>query len=1081
MLENLLEKIWNIEEIRKGNNFSSLSPSLAGIIIYLKHKILKENFLILVSSDEEAEKIKSAIEIFSGKEKVLYIPSLPINPYEFLPQPLNTRINILRSFYLFQNFKVPFLILKASFLPIPFPEIKNLKLSIDETLNWENLIEALEDMSYSRVPQVQEPGEYAIRGNIIDFYSPLYENPVRAEFELEKISSLRFFEEETQKSIEKTGEAEIIPLNFNSKKLIKERIKFFEEKVTGLGGKKLLENPNFNLIFSLFTLKKEKRKGNFYIATYGLKYILNSWEETFEGLKEASEESRKSGFLELPAEEFFYQKDEREFLPDFKFEPLSFSEEKSISLKIRGLGIIPQDLRTFGSEYLQLKKENFEIYLFFSHPSHERILKRYLEENEFPFPFFYQGNLKENLVLEDLKIAMLSSSKILGEPPAKYKIHIPKDFSYIDEAFKKGERVVHIDYGIGIYEGLHSIEGGEFLKIKYSDGDLYIPMEKLHLISPYPKLENPPPLDFLGSKNFLRKKRKIQRTLKSMVTELLNLYASRKVSKGISHQVDGFLLKKVEDTFPFEETEDQIKVWEEVKGDMEDPSPMDRLVSGDVGFGKTEIAIRASVKAVESGFQVAILCPTTLLAFQHYRTFKERLKETPVNIDWISRFINKKEQKEILDRTRSGEIDILIGTHRLLSGDVEFKRLGLLIIDEEQRFGVSHKERLRILKKNVDTLTLTATPIPRTFNMAMLGLKSISLIGTPPPGRYPVDTSIIPFNLRFIKDAINFEINRGGQVFFVHNRVETLPEISELLQNLVPNFRFVITHGQMPEKELEKNMLKFVRCEVEGLLTTTIIENGIDIPKANTLIINNAHNFGLAQLYQLRGRVGRSDRQAFCYLLIPQEEKLPSSALNRLKVLEEFTALGSGFKVAARDFEMRGAGELLGKAQSGHMEALGYDLYMRLLEKTIKELKGIEEEEPEEISLKVRYEIPKSYIEEEALRLKAYRMLLEKEPEELEETFKDLFGPPPEEVKLLIEIARIRYKMKKLKIQRIEKQKDKIIFKFSKNTPLSFEKILKFVNGAGGRFTPEGLVIIPSSKENRDLVLFLKETLENLK
>ncbi|MEJ5165782.1 MAG: transcription-repair coupling factor [Thermoanaerobaculia bacterium] len=1081
MLENLLEKLLKIEEIRKGNNFSSILPSLSGIIIYLKHKILKENFLILVSSEEEAEKIKSGIEIFSEKEKVLYIPSLPLNPYEFLPQPLNTRINIMKSFFLFQSAKTPFLILRASFLPFPFPKVKSLKLKVGEGLSWENILKTLEDMAYTRVPQVQEIGEYAVRGNLIDFFSPLYEKPIRMEIELERINSLRYFDEQSQKSIEKTMEAEIIPLNFNSKELIIERKKFFEEKVTGLGGRRLLENPNFPIIFSIFTLNKEKRKGNFHISTYGLKYILKEWEDTFQDLIEAAQESKKTGFFDLPPEEYFFQKDEKEFLPDFKFEPLSFSENSSLPLKTRGLGIIPQDLKTFSFEYLQLIKEKFEVYLFLSHPSHERILKRYLEEQRLSFPYFYQGNLKENIVLEELKIALLSSSRILGEPPAKYKIQIPKDFSYIDEAYKKGERVVHMDYGIGIYEGLHSIEGGEFIKIKYSDGDLYLPVEKLYLLSPYPKLDNPPPLDFLGNKNFLRKKRKIQKTLKSMVLELLNLYASRKVSKGISHQVDGLLLKKIEDTFPYEETEDQLKVWEEVKMDMEDSSPMDRLVSGDVGFGKTEIAIRASVKAVESGFQVAILCPTTLLAFQHYRTFKERLADTPINLAWISRFINRKEQKEILERTKTGEIDILIGTHRLLSRDVEFKKLGLLIIDEEQRFGVAHKERLRVIKKNVDTLTLTATPIPRTFNLAMLGLKSISLIGTPPPGRYPVDTSIIPFNLRFIKDAINYEINRGGQVFFVHNRVESLPQISELLQNLVPNFRFVITHGQMNEKELEKNMLKFVRGEVEGLLTTTIIENGIDIPRANTLIINNAQNFGLAQLYQLRGRVGRSDRQAFCYLLIPQEEKLSPSALNRLKVLEEFTALGSGFKVAARDFEMRGAGEILGKAQSGHLETLGYDLYMRLLDKTIKELKGIEEEEIEEISLKVRYEIPKSYIEEETLRLKAYRMLLEKDPEELYGTFKDLFGPPPEEVKLLIEIARIRQRMKKLRIQKIEKQKDKIIFKFSKNTPVPFDKILKFVNEQGGRFTPEGLVIIPSLKEGKNLILFLREILESLK
>lgn len=1079
-MDEILQKFLDFEEIREGNTFSSLSPSLSGIVIYLKQKILKERFLILVSSDEEAEKIKSSIEIFSGKDTVNYIPPLPLNPYEFLPQPTGTKLNIIKSFYLFNENKSPFLIINGSFLPFPFPNFRTLKLKLNYEINYEELVDNLNNFFYVRVPQVQEIGEYSLRGSIIDIFSPLYEKPLRFEILIDKINSIRFFDEESQISIEYIKEAEILSLDLNLKNLIYEKKEFFKEKTTGFGGKKLMENPDYFSIFSLFSLNKDKRRGDFFVSTYGLKYVLKKWEEEFENLKENSIEAKNTGYLDLPAPDFFFPKDEKEFYPDFKFDPLSFVEEKSFSFKLRGLGIVSQNLKTFKDEYLQLLKEKFKLYIFSSNLSQEKILKRLFEEENLTPPKFVQGDLKENIVLEDLKVALLSSSKILGEPPAKYKINIPKEFSYFDETFNIGERVVHNDYGIGIYEGLESIDGVEFVKIKYADGTLFLPVEKLHILSPYPKIENPPPLDFLGTKTFYKKKKKIQKKLRSHILELLNLYAERKISKGISHYSDGLLLKEVENSFPYEETEDQIKVWEEVKMDMENPSPMDRLVSGDVGFGKTEIAIRASVLAVESGYQVAILCPTTLLAFQHFRTFKERLEKTPINIGWLSRFLSKNEQKDIVSKTKNGEIDILIGTHRLLSRDIEFRKLGLLIIDEEQRFGVIHKERLRVLKKNVDTLTLTATPIPRTFNMAMLGLKSISLIGTAPIGRFPIDTSIVAFNPKFIRAAINYEIGRGGQVFFVHNRIETLPEIADLLQNLVPNFRFVITHGKMPEKELESNMLKFVKGEVEGLLTTTIIENGIDIPKANTLIVNNAHNFGLAQLYQLRGRVGRSSRQAFCYLLIPEEEKLSASALARLKVLEEFTSLGSGFKVAARDFEMRGAGELLGKAQSGHMETLGYSLFLRLLEKTIKELKGIEEEEEIEISLKLKYEIPKDYIKEESLRLKAYRILLEKEPEELENTFIDLFGPIPKEVKILIEIAHLRKIMKKLKIQKIEKQRDKLIMKFLRNTPISFDKLLKFVNSKEGRFTPEGIIIIPIGKEGEDLVYFIKDSLMSL-
>lgn len=1080
-MEKLLEELLCIDEIKKGASFSSISPSLAGIIIFLKHKMLREKFLILVSSDEEAEKIKSAIEIFSGNGTVNIISGLPINPYEFLAQPLKTRINIIKSFYLFQSNTSPFLIINGAYLPFPFLKVEPVLLSKDKKIYYDELIELFDDFSYSRVPQVQEVGEFSVRGSIIDFFSPLYDKPIRVEISIENISNIKYFEPESQRSVEEIKEAVILPLEFVRKRSIKEKKVIFESKVTGLGGKKLMESPNFHSIFSIFFIGKEKRKGNFYIATYGEIYVLKKWKEQYEELLKTSEEMSNTGFFDLKTEDFFFAEDKNEFAPNFKFEPLGFSEKDTVILKTKGLGIIPQNLKTFEQEYLELLKEKYEIYIFSSHQSHQRILNKYFEDKILPFPNFVQKELKENVVLQDLKIALLSSSKILGEPPLKYKIQIPKNFSYIDEFCNKGERVVHIDYGVGIYEGLCSIEGAEFLKIKYQDGDLYLPVEKLYMLSQYPKIENPPPLDLLGNKTFYKKKKKIQKTLKNMLLELLNLYASRNVSKGISHFPDGLLLKQIENSFPYEETEDQLKVWEEVKYDMEDNTPMDRLVSGDVGFGKTEIAIRASVKAVESGYQVAILCPTTLLAFQHYRTFQERMPNLPINIKWISRFISKKDQKEIINKTKSGEVDILIGTHRLLSMDVEFKRLGLLIVDEEQRFGVVHKERLRVLKKNVDTLTLTATPIPRTFNMSMLGLKKISLIGTPPLGRTAVDTAIVHFNPRFIKDAINYEIRRGGQVFFVHNRIETLESLYILLQNLVPNVRFVITHGQMPERELEKNIIKFVKGEVEGLLTTTIIENGIDIPRANTLIINNAHNFGLAQLYQLRGRVGRSDKQAFCYLLIPVEENLSHSALMRLKVLEEFTALGSGFKVAARDFEMRGAGELLGKAQSGHLETIGYEFYMRLIEKTIKELKGIEEEEDVEISLKLKYEIPRDYISDENLRLKAYRMLLEKEPDQLKNLFEDIFGPIPKDLIILIEIAKLRKLMKILKVQKIEKQKDKISIKFSKNTPVSIDKLMKMVNKNEGKFTPDGLVIIRTGKEKEDLVYFIKEILENLK
>lgn len=1082
MLEDLKKELLKLGEIKEGREYCFISPTLAGIIISLKKIERNENFLILCPNEEIAESIKKGIGLFFDESSISIIKQFPISPYEFVPQPFGIKLNIILSFYKFRNFKDQFLIIVAPYLPYPFYNISPLKIKEGEKINYENLSKKLNNYFYRRNPQVKEIGEFSLRGCIIDIFSPNYENPLRIKFSLDEIENIKFFDKESQRSIERIKEIEILPLDFFERGFIEEKKEYFSSKITGFGGRKIIDSFEFPEIFSIFSHNKTKRNGNFICMIYNEKEVFEIWNEKYSEILERANFAKETGYFDLSPEDYFYAPNEEEFNFNCKFNQLFYNDLSVNKIKTKGLGIIPQDLKTFKSDFLELLNENYKIYLLFSHPSHERILKKYLENENLSFPVFIGKDINENIVLPDLKIALISSKTILGEPPSKYKIHIPKDFSYKDEAFLKGDRVVHVDYGIGIYEGLFSIEGKEYAKIRYSDGYLYIPVENLYLLSPYPKIENPPPLDFIGKQTFAKKKKKVQKELKKILKELLELYAIRKITKGISHHPDGILLKEVIDRFPYEETEDQLKVWEEVKLDMEEPYPMDRLIAGDAGFGKTEIAIRASVKAVEGGWQVAILCPTTLLAFQHFRNFKERLKNLPIEVAWLSRFLSKSEQKKIIERVKTGEIDILIGTHRLLSKDLHFKKLGLLIIDEEQRFGVNHKEKIRILKKNIDTLTLTATPIPRTFNMTLLGLKSISLIGTPPPGRFPVETAILKFNPNLIKQAIEYEVKRGGQVYFVHNRIETLDKIYQLLKNLTPNVRFVVTHGQMAEKELEENMIRFVKGEVEGLLTTTIIENGIDIPRANTLIINNAQNFGLAQLYQLRGRVGRSDRQAFCYLLIPPDEKLPESAVLRLKVLEEFTSLGSGFKVAARDFEMRGAGLLLGKAQSGHMEFLGYDMYLRLIEKTINELKGIEEEEEDiEISLKLKYEIPKEYISEEPLRLKAYRMLLEKEPEKLNEIFTDLFGPPPEEVKNLIEIARLRKIMKELKIKKVEKLKDKIAIKLRKDSKLSFEKLLKLVKDENGRFTPDGFILIPAGKEGKDLLYWLINIFESLK
>ena len=740
-------------------------------------------------------------------------------------------------------------------------------------------------------------------------------------------------------------------------------------------------------------------------------------------------------------------------------------------------------LPTVGREMRALRDEGYAVTLYLKHPSHRRVLGRYFDEEGLPAPAMVEAFLPESIVLEDLKVALLASGKLVGEPPAAPRPPSARAILPDLDEFKAGERVVHAEHGIGMYQGLHPIGGAEFVKIKFADGDVYLPMERLDTLTRYRGASGePPPLDRIGSHAFQKKKRKARKAMKSMVGELLNLYAMRKIAKGTAFSPDTEMVEELCAGFAFEPTPDQGRTWEEVKGDMEVSVPMDRLVCGDVGFGKTEVAIRAAFKAVQDGFQVAVLCPTTILAFQHHRTFSERLQGFPVHVEWLSRFIPAADQKKVVERVAGGTTDILIGTHRILSQDITYANLGLLIIDEEQRFGVAQKERLRQARKSVDTLTMTATPIPRTFNMALLGLKDMSLILTPPLGRFAVETSIVPFNPVFLRDAIRFELQRGGQIFFVHNRVERIEEIHAYLTTLVPEARIAVTHGQMGERTLERNMMAFIRGEADILLTTTIIENGIDIPHANTLIVNNAHTFGLAQLYQLRGRVGRSDRQAFCYLTVPSFDTITEGAMERLRALEEFTALGSGFRVAAKDLEIRGAGDLLGREQSGSIDSLGYDLYLRLLEKTVQEMKGLPDlTEEVELHLDIQAQIPPEYIPDEALRLKVYRQLLTAPLEDLPDALRDQFGPPPPVMELLLAVARVRRHLQRLKVRSAVCQPGKLVLRIDPATPVPIEQWIDIAGKfPGSYFSQDGALTLKQDREGDILVYWLDRFLADL-
>ncbi|HEX6046545.1 MAG TPA: transcription-repair coupling factor, partial [Pyrinomonadaceae bacterium] len=649
---------------------------------------------------------------------------------------------------------------------------------------------------------------------------------------------------------------------------------------------------------------------------------------------------------------------------------------------------------------------------------------------------------------------------------------------------RPGDYVVHIDHGIARFGGLQTLDlgqrSGEFMLLFYADeAKLYVPVERLDLVQRYSSAEgHQPQLDRLGGLGWQKTKAKAKRAMRDMADELLRLYAERKLVGGYAFASDTPWQQEFEDGFPFVLTPDQETAIDDVKKDMEEPVPMDRLLCGDVGYGKTEVAMRAAFKSVMEGKQAAVLTPTTVLAYQHYDTFRNRFAPFPVKVELLSRFRSTKEQKEVVKRVESGEVDVVIGTHRMLSKDVRFKDLGLVVVDEEQRFGVAHKERLKQLKKRVDVLTLSATPIPRTLNMSLSGMRDMSLIETAPRDRLAIQTQVVQFSESVIKSAIDLELSRGGQVFFIHNRVETIDTVAALVQRLVPQARLAIGHGKLNEKEMERVMLDFIDYKYDVLVATTIIENGIDIPRANTIIINRADHYGLSQLYQLRGRVGRSSRRAYAYLLIPAEQELTPIARRRLAAIREFSDLGAGFRIAALDLELRGAGSLLGGEQSGHLEALGFDLYTQMLERTVAELRGeqVEDETSVTLNLGVDVAIPEEYVSDMGQRLRTYKRVSSARDEATLQSIRteteDRYGRIPPSVERLFSYARLRRTAEELAIVSIDKTPDGIAVKFSEKARISPEKLGEFVSEhAGTVFTPNGVLRVVLSEDEQDNVL----------
>ncbi len=1004
-----------------------------------------------------------------------------------------------------------------------------------EMIDPDRLLEHLRLVGYAQADVVEMPGEFAHRGGLLDVYPPELDRPVRIELFGDEVESIRKFDPQTQRSAASVEDAVLLPLTetpVDEATLVAINARLSGERLAGSG--ELLEQtaratgvavfPGWELYAPVAGAKE-----NFFdllpdavIALDEPDALDDAQDAWWSKLTEAHERSLIGNLvrpeeLYLPPEEWRARLQEAATIAVEQLAIEGGNEAgERITLQTQPTPRFHGSVAAMAEAVAGLTREGKRVMFAASSTGEvERLADIFNEYNlsfrigsrapklgseahvddsayfaeEVPATIIVKAYVPEGVAIPEANLVLFGAGDLFDEPeilrgqPQRQKSKVSAFLSdFRDLAI--GDYVVHVEHGIGQYQGLKEIsEDGaavEFMVLEYAEGArLYVPLTRLDLVQKYRSSEGVKPvLNRLGTQQWQKTKARVKRAMQDMAEELLKLYATRKTAEGHGFASDTEWQREFEDSFEFSETEDQVSAIVDVKHDMESPTPMDRLLCGDVGYGKTEVAMRAAFKAVGDNRQVAVLAPTTVLAFQHYNTFQQRFAAFPIKVEMLSRFRTAKQQKEVIAKTEAGKVDILIGTHRVLSKDVKFSDLGLLIVDEEQRFGVRHKERLKQLRKEVDVLTMSATPIPRTLHMSLLGLRDMSVIETPPKDRMAIQTVVAAWDEKLLRSAIEKELERGGQVYFVHNRVESIYDIADKLRQLAPQARILVGHGQMPENELERVMLAFMRHEADILLATTIIENGLDIPLCNTIIINRADRHGLSELYQLRGRVGRSDRRAYAYLLVPPDRELSELARRRLAALKEFSDLGAGFKIAALDLELRGAGNLLGGQQSGHIEAVGFELYTTMLERTVRELKGeLPEEAPEaQLNLGLNIRIPADYIPEENQRLRMYKRVAgvesESQLDDVAGELGDRYGTPPAEVRNLLDYAALKLLSQRVGVTQIERRREVVSIRFTENAGVDPERLARFVaEEAGRQFTPAGMLKFSLKEKQPEQVL----------